>query len=480
MNRIYNRMNRKMPNRLIFLMIVVPVFADSSKPPNFVFLFNDDQDLTLGGMTPMSRTLALMQDGIYLKNFFANSPLCCPSRAALVSGRYPHNYVSSDGSGCMKLNVSTPEFYNHTFPVYFKDHGYTVGAFGKLLNPTGTPACYHQPMPGVDDYLLMCNSDRYFNVSLVNANGHYISGFQPQDYLTAIVGNATVKFIEKALQNDKPFFAYIGPHAPHYPATPAPCAKDHHFLLRQQLPLDKYEEELITELFRDRWRSLLSVDDLMMDVVSMLTNHSAMDNTYFIWSSDHGYKLGQFCLPREKHQPYENDIRVPFFIKGPDIHKHKSLSEVVSMIDVAPTLLELAGIEVHPEMEGESFASLLTGKEENSWKKDKHIIEFWSQGDGIKINHYVDGPNNTFIGVRLLNESHNIAYLEFYENIVGEHEFNIEPCDYELFDLTSDPYQLNNLYNTPNMDRELVKELKQYLHQVVLCKGSQCHQHILT
>lgn len=483
----------------LILMVCLAVLAESGKSPNFVFLFNDDQDLTLGGMTPMSRTLALMQDGIYLKNFLVNSPLCCPSRAALISGRYPHNYVSSDGSGCMKLNVSTPEFYNHTFPVYFKDHGYTVGAFGKLLNPSGTPACKHQPIPGIDDYLLMCNSDRYFNVSLRNSSGDgYFSGFQPQDYLTAIVGNASVKFIEKSLQSGKPFFAYIGPHAPHYPATPAPwyadmfpiihpprtpnynyTAKDHHFLLHQQLPLNQYEDELITELFRDRWRTLLSVDDLMMDVVSLLTNYSAMENTYFIWSSDHGYKLGQFCLPREKHQPYENDIRVPFLIKGPNIQKHKSLSEVVSMVDVAPTLLELAGIEVPPEMEGESFASVLTGKGENSWSRDKHLVEFWSQGDGIKFNHYVDGPNNTFIGVRLLNSSHNIAYLEFYENIVGEHKFDIEPCDYELFDLTNDPYQLNNLYNAPSMDKELVNELKDYLHKAVLCKGSQCHQRTL-
>ena len=467
-----------------------------TEPPNFVFLINDDQDLTLGGISPMSRTLAFMQDGVYLKNFFVNTPLCCPSRATLVSGRYSHNFVSSDGSGCMKMNVTIPEFYNFTFPVYLKELGYTVGAYGKLLNPTGTPACKKDPMPGYDDFTLMCNSNRYFNVSLVNTTAKYFTGFQPEDYLTSIIGNASVRFVERALKEKKPFFVYIGPHAPHYPATPAPwyedmfpiihppltpnynyTAKDHHFLLRKQKPLNDYEAELITDLFRDRWRTLLSVDDLLMDVVKVITDYSALDNTYFVWTSDHGYQLGQFCLPREKHQPYENDIRVPFFIKGPGIKQHSSRNEVVSMVDVAPTLLELAGITPPSRMEGASFVSLLTNKGGgNNWSKDKHLVEFWSQSDGIKFNHYVDGPNNTFIGVRLLNESHNVAYLEFYENIVGEHLFNITPCDYEFYDLKRDPYQLNNLYNTPEIDDQLVNELKDYLHNKIQCKGSQCHQ----
>lgn len=467
----------------------------SGSLPNFVFLLNDDQDLTLGGMTAMSRTLAFMQEGVYFKNFFVNTPLCCPSRATLISGRYSHNLVSSDGSGCMKLNVSIPEFYNFTFPVYLKERGYTVGAYGKLLNPTGTPACDKHPMPGLDDFTLMCNSNRYFNVALVNTTTKYFTGFQPDDYLTSIIGNASVKFVEKALQDNKPFFVYIGPHAPHYPATPAPwyedmfpiihppstpnynyTAKDHHFLLRQQKPLNEYEAELITGLFRDRWRTLLSVDDLLMEVVKVITDYSALDNTYFVWSSDHGYQLGQFCLPREKHQPYENDIRVPFFIRGPGIKHQSSRSEVVSMVDVAPTLLELAGITPPSRMEGTSFFNLLSDKPDDMWSKDKHLVEFWSQSDGIKFNHYVDGPNNTFIGVRLLNESYNVAYFEFYENIVGEHLFNIPPCDYEFYDLKRDPYQLNNLYNTTQIDDQLVNELREYLHKKVQCKGSQCHQ----
>ena len=480
---------------LLFQFVSIVLTKPSDSLPNFVFLINDDQDLTLGGITPMSRTLAFMQDGVYLKNFFVNTPICCPSRATLVSGRYPHNFVSSDGSGCMKMNVTIPEFYNFTFPVYLKEFGYTVGAYGKLLNPDGTPACERDPMPGYDDFLLMCNSNRYFNVSLVNTTDKYFTGFQPEDYLTSIIGNASVKFVQRALDENKPFFVYIGPHAPHYPATPAPwyedmfpiiqppltpnynyTAKDHHFILRQQKHLDGYEAELITDLYRDRWRTLLSVDDLLMDVVNVIKDHSALDNTYFVWTSDHGYQLGQFCLPREKHQPYENDIRVPFFIKGPGIKQHNSRDEVVSMVDIAPTLLELAGTTPPPRMEGVSFANLLTNNEGGNWSQDKHLVEFWSLSNGIKFNHYVDGPNNTFIGVRLLNESYNVAYLEFYENIIGEHLFNITPCDHEFYDLKRDPYQLTNLYNTPGIDNQLVDELKEHLHTKIKCKGSGCHQ----
>ncbi|XP_065909512.1 N-acetylglucosamine-6-sulfatase-like [Dysidea avara] len=243
--------------------------------------------------------------------------------------------------------------------------------------------------------------------------------------------------MENSLKEKEPFFAYIAPHAPHVPATPAPqyenalpymfaprspiynyTATDHHGIMKLQSPMDPYQiAPQIDELFQNRWRTLLSVDDLMMDVVNKLDQHKQLNNTYFLFTSDHGFQLGQFNLPSCKLQPYEHDIRVPMFVKGPGIAK-SSPAFVAGMVDIAPTIITLAGGTPPDTMDGHSFENMIkksgwgSDKRVSIWR-DKHTLEYWSLGDVIR---YIDGPNNTYIGVRLVNETHNYLYVEYYEN----------------------------------------------------------------
>ncbi|CAG0926099.1 unnamed protein product, partial [Notodromas monacha] len=95
---------------------------------------------------------------------------------------------------------------------------------------------------------------------------------------------------------------------------------DKHWLLRQgphPLPAGVVDE--VDEFFRDRWRSLLSVDDLVSDVYNSLAEKGMIDNTFIVFTSDHGYHLGQFSQPIDKRQPYEFDIRVPLYVRGPGV-----------------------------------------------------------------------------------------------------------------------------------------------------------------
>ena len=213
----------------------------------------------------------------------------------------------------------------------------------------------------------------------------------------------------------------------------------------------------------------------MMDVVNVLTVHEQLDNTYFLYTSDHGFQLGQFNLPSCKLQPYEHDIRVPMFVKGPDITK-SLLSFVAGMVDIAPTIIALAGGTPPDTMDGHSFDYMIKkngwGSNQNSWR-DKHTLEYWSQGNVIRYQHYIDGPNNTYIGVRLLNETHNYLYVEFYEDTHPRY-FTDPAVEYELFDLSRDPYQMVNLYGTSKEDSNLVGELHAFLHQQVMCSGNSC------
>merc|ERR1712118_144835 len=135
-------------------------------------------------------------------------------------------------------------------------------------------------------------------------------------------------------------------------------AQDHNHLLRTHAELSSSVVEDIDNLMRNRWGVLLSIDDLVAGIVQTLEEVGVLDNTYILFSSDHGYHLGQFRIPIEKMLPYDTDIRIPLFIRGPGIKAGTQLDEMVANVDIAPTILELAGIAVPPIMDGESLVPL--------------------------------------------------------------------------------------------------------------------------
>merc|ERR1712159_19115 len=97
------------------------------------------------------------------------------------------------------------------------------------------------------------------------------------------------------------------------------------------------------DLYRARHLSLLSVDDLVQDVVTKLTDEGVIDNTYLLFTSDHGFRLGQFRMPEGKWNSYENDLRIPMVIRGPGITKNSTFDYLASNVDTMPTILGLAG-----------------------------------------------------------------------------------------------------------------------------------------
>uniref|UniRef100_A0A1X7VGC2 Sulfatase N-terminal domain-containing protein n=1 Tax=Amphimedon queenslandica TaxID=400682 RepID=A0A1X7VGC2_AMPQE len=481
---------------LICVLAVTATIAESAvapgTKPNIILLFNDDQDITLGGTTPMAFTEKLMSTGATVDNFFVNTPVCCPSRTTMLTGGYPHNWHTTTG-GCMHMDTDNDRFRKSIFGLNLQSLGYTTGQFGKLLNGMKEYCSEKDPLrlPGFDSYLTMCNYARYFENTFSSNGTLYKTGTKPEDYLTSVIGNHSLDFIEASLQAGRPFFAYISPHAPHVPATPAPwyadkfsdmkaprtpnynySATDHHYVIRSQPILTSDQGDTSDALFRDRWRSLLSVDDITKDVVSLLEKYDQVDNTYILWTSDHGYQLGQFRLPSCKLQPYDHDLKVPFRIKGPGL-KQGSHSFVASIVDVAPTIIELGGGTVPEEMDGHSFASLLMSDSLDVAKdkrRDRMTIEYWTLGNVIRYGHYIDMPNNTYIGIRLVNDTHNYLYVEYYQDVT-EMKFTDKGFEFELFDVSKDPYQMKNLYGTPEADDQLVTELHEYLHKQVVCKG---------
>ena len=330
-------------------------------------------------------------------------------------------------------------------------------------------------------------------------------------YSTAALGNATLAFVEESLDvHDQPFFAYFAPWAPHTMATPAPWHLDAHLpsaganahrtaSFDRPVSVSDARHAEVTELPRfsecelraiddeqhARLRSLMSVDDTVGELIDALEARGALESTVLIFTSDHGYSLGQFGVPSWKAQVYDHNLRVPFYIAGPGIVAHTSgasreLAAVASMVDLLPTLLELVGArarDVSPDdrtLDGRSFAPVLRGDDEHSVPpRDVALIQqqsVYTRRGGIgrtgvpsgwdtvlhgcvhvyNDDSLVDGRGNTFVALRVVNASHDFVFAEFTD-VIDDFDFaRAKAGDYtgEYYDMRVDPDQLTNRFGT--------------------------------
>jgi len=207
-----------------------------------------------------------------------------------------------------------------------------------------------------------------------DASTETISGDWGELYQTSQIGNRTLSWLDTAIQGDAPFFAYVGPHAPHFPAMPAPWyatafddvelpitpnynaldedgdGKSEH--AQKNPPLSDRAKCWETRHFQNRWASLLSVDDLVDAIYNKVESAGLLDRTYFVYTSDHGYKQGQWRIGTSKQHPYETDIRIPFIISGPGIKRGSQPSQVTANVDLLPTVLEIAAGPAYAEAAG--------------------------------------------------------------------------------------------------------------------------------
>lgn len=286
----------------------------------------------------------------------------------------------------------------------------------------------------------------------------------------------------------------ISPPAPHAPFTPATRHAnsfdkikalrtpnfnsvsgelDKHWIVRMGIePLDDNVVETIDTYFRRRWQTLLAVDELVESLVDLLKQKNLFENTYFVFTSDNGYHLGQFSMPFDKRQPYETDIRVPFIVTGPKIKAKLLINRPISLIDLAPTLFDWANVTKPEWFDGESFANAI-GLESNEISADtepndsdvnesdadhriddapyerKFLIEHWGEGNEKTYNdecpwqrndgltqctlsaecHCQDSWNNTYSCIRHLANDLDKIYCEFIDHEVSRRNYrNVMRC----------------------------------------------------
>uniref|UniRef100_A0A8C5GWH1 N-acetylglucosamine-6-sulfatase n=1 Tax=Gouania willdenowi TaxID=441366 RepID=A0A8C5GWH1_GOUWI len=460
---------------------------------------------TFSFQSPLTKTKKLIGDeGMSFSNAFVASPLCCPSRASILTGKYPHNHrvLNNTLEGNCSSQAWQKSEESHTFPALLHSYaGYQTFFAGKYLNQYGhadAGGVEHVP-PGWNSWIGLERNSKYYNYTLsVNGKPQKHGADYSKDYLTDVLANVSLDFLQYK-SNYQPFFMMVSTPAPHSPWTAAPqyqnCfnttkaprdpnfnihGKNKHWLIRQaKTPMTNSSVQFLDDAFRNRWRTLLSVDDLVEKIVKRLEVRGELDNTYVFFTSDNGYHTGQFSLPLDKRQLYEFDIKVPLMVRGPNIKPNQTSRLAVANIDLGPTILDIAGYNVSKtQMDGMSFLPIMEGRmNSSSWRTDI-LVEY--EGEGRNVSDPAcpllgpgvsecfpdcvceDSYNNTYACVRIVAPSANLQYCEFDDNEVFV----------EVYNVTADPFQLTNIAKT--IDQEVLEKMNHRLMMLQSCSGQSC------
>jgi N-acetylglucosamine-6-sulfatase len=451
------------------------VVQAQSALPNIIVIVTDDQDVRSLEQMPNVQQ-QLVQKGASFSNFLVSTPGCCPSRASILRGQYSHNHgvLFSDGPNGGYDTFHALGHEESTLATWLQSVGYRTALIGKYLNgygETGGPT----PVPPGWRRWYATTSLKYFDYDLVE-NGRLVHyGSDPSDYLTDVLTDKAREFVRESAERRTPFFLYLNPRAPHGPTTPAPRhaglfegvkiprtasfneedVRDKPTYVRQSRELSRDEIRQLDAQYRDRLRTLQAVDEMVLKLVRTLKDTGTLGTTYIFFTSDNGYLLGEHRRA-EKGMPYEEAIRTPLLVRGPGVPVG-TVQGLASNIDLAPTIAELTGVTVPTFVDGRSLVPLL-GQAGTPWRRAV-LVEAFGRDERFGVLEIGDEPNNPpFRALRLQDR----VYIEYPDT--GERE---------MYDLRTDPLQLQNLAADPAFAAE-TDRLHAWLGALTSCVGVQC------
>ncbi len=432
----------------------IPPSRVNPGPPNVLVIVTDDQRAH-GALDVMPKTRRWFgRDGTIFTNAFATTPLCCPSRASILTGRYSHNTgVEKNQDGPLLDQSSTIE-------AYLEDEGYRTALVGKFLQGVGND---YNP-PHFDGWVT--SSWGYYGATF-NVNGTLR---EIDRYSTDFVTMWATRYLRRFERDDgAPWLLYVAPVAPHKPykaekkyasAAVAELSPDPSFeeVDRSDKPFFVRGMDFALSdaraLHRAQLRTLKSVDDMVNRLFRLLGRLGERENTLAFFLSDNGFLLGEHGM-FAKRVPYLPAVRIPMLARWPGhIPAGARSDEIVANIDVAPTILDAAGIETDPRVptDGRSLLSDET--------RDEIVIEMydnWRQ-------HLPDWAS-------ILTSS--FQYIEYYKR--GYEERGARELFREYYDLESDPFQLDNLLTDPFPGNDPdVRSLSSRLASYRTCAGENC------
>ena len=489
-----------------------PGKAASAKRPNIVVILMDD--MRLDDLWVMKNVNALIANdgGISFSNFFVSNSICCPSRATFMTGKYSHNHgVMTNVPGYAGLDD-----HRNTLGVWLQNAGYYTGYIGKYMNGYGIDDADEVPgappyevAPGWNDWhaIQSTNSEYfYYTMTEMTNNGPVAvntygttTADDPNIYITDVMTDKAVDFINSRAADATPFFLMVGEKSPHFeftesrdeeddnldilqsftannpPAAPrdegkfanAPLAPSPSFNERnvsdkptavQLFPLMRGKElAAVKDFYRNRWESMISVDDGVARIMEALRRAGKLDSTIIIFTSDNGFMLGEHRIPLGKGLLYEESSHLPFIMKIPGMSGSRTIDKLVANVDIAPTILEIAGgspcatindVSTCREMDGRSFLAL-SKKKITTWRTAL-LLESPAYS-AVRTNDYAYGVYST-------------GEKELYN-------FTDNACH------RADPYELESQHkNSCYQTNGTMNELQRLLDALKTCSGAVCWQ----
>jgi arylsulfatase A-like enzyme len=448
-------------------------FTDVTRP-NIVFVLTDDLSADL--LRFMPNVQSLQQRGASFTNFFVSNSLCCPSRATIFTGRHPHNTgvftnIYPHGGIYAYAVRNNPQ---RSFAVTLGAQGYRTALMGKYLN--GYRADSGVVPQGWTDWAATAKAYQGFDYTLNIDGTPQFFGEQPTDYLTDVISQRGGDFVDTMAAEGSPFLLELASFTPHRPSVPAPrhiglfedvvaprgpafdrAIENAPRWLEGRNPRSQETLDRIDARYRQRARSVVAVDDMVGRLVERLEATGLMSNTYFVFSSDNGYHMGEHRLLPGKLTAYDTDIRVPLIVVGPGITPGTQIDAIAQNTDLAPTFEELAGALPRPDHDGRSLVGLLHGHPVPSdWRnaalvEHRHTVRAANDPDEQTA---ASGDPPSYRAMR----TKRFTYVEYKD---GEREY---------YNNVRDPHQLRNVHD--NVSPERRRRLHAQLRMLARCDGA--------
>jgi N-acetylglucosamine-6-sulfatase len=489
---------------------------------NVVFILTDD--MTTSEISTMPNVQSLIAaKGTTFNEAYVSFPLCCPSRATLMSGLYMHNHGVR---GNFPPFGSWSRFISHepsAMPVQVQNAGYYTAHIGKYMNGYALDSPSLPVPPGWDQWYGKVSEDAlYYDYNLIEKTGPtgpgstpHITfyGDQPSDYQTDVFNDLALNFVNDLnTSTQQPFLLDLWFNSPHGPFDPAPRdlfrfagtplpklpafnekdISDKPKWLRRQAKrrLNKKQIKVINGERRRQEEQLISVDQGVGRLIHALESRGILDDTYIIFSSDNGFFRGEHRIASGKFLPYDPSARVPLIIRGPGIPAGGTSDELVWNGDIPQTILQIASGAQNPSLDGRS---LLPFAEDPARRTSRPILLEGDTGPGgtgaesaqassararearVQVAGKAGVSNLDQEPDAIKSAAANTDTAPAYRSIrTDRYEFTIYANGQtELYDMKRDPAQLHSLAHDPRY-RYIRKWLYGFLIPLSTCGGPSC------
>ena len=468
----------------------------ASNAPNVVVVMTDDQ--RADDMSPIPKTRRLIGEaGVTFTRAYASYPVCCPARATFFTGQYAQNHrvrclYPWCGGGYGRLNQ------REYLPVWLERAGYATAHVGKFLNGYGREQPPDVPNGWTEWYGLVDHSTyRMWGYDIYENGRRQTYGRVlrevPRLYQTDVLTRKAVDFIRDRAAGDAPFFLSVAYLAPHHESgrtqgltgklvRPAPrhrraysrlslpkplgfnesdLADKPWFIARWNRPISARREAAIQKRLRERWASLLAVDDGIEAIINALRRAGELERTYVIYTSDNGFMQGEHRVREGKMLPYDPSTNVPLMIRGPGIPRDRTTRATVGDVDLAPTILDATPARAPRALDGRSILPFARNVRRRRFRPLLHTTA--GQGARGRTNTREGRARGTQPRVPAWSAIRTTRWL-YVEYKGGQRE---------LYDLRRDPWQINSVVGDPRL-RVRTRTLRRILGDLKRCRGRSC------